>query len=185
MISDHLLPPELYNLLQNHYNIVGVLKIPDFDFDISYLTEFFTKNKKSVFAPNDRFIIQHQDTDIYIKECSVGINLRNLFQVLIKLDIPLYTLIIWTNHYGLQKELDIFCKDRHPLDRPTLLESFSTILNVGSYGSYCDLDISIDQIKMHALSMMGRDRSHRFALYNVLKNLDSNRVAVSIEGLTL
>jgi hypothetical protein len=182
MTASDIMPAELTSALKSYFNIVGTTNFVKFDHDWDQLKNFFRQTRKETFDPLDRYIIQHQDTDIYISECSVGINLRNFFQVIQSMDIPVYTLIIWTNHIGLQQEIDILCKNQHPLDRPTLIESFCTTTHVGTEDYYNDWSISADQIEIHALSMMGANRSHRFAFYNSLKHIDKNKLALSIKG---
>lgn len=171
------MPKELITLLNENFNIVGTIKIMDVDHNFDLLKEFFISTKKEVFEYNDRYVIEHQDTDIYIPEMSVGVNLRNFFHIVNELDIPLFTILIWTNHFGIQREIDILCKN----DKPTILESFCDILHVSN--NYKNIPLSPESIKHHALSMMGATRSHRFALYNELKNEDPNKVALSIKGI--
>jgi hypothetical protein len=178
-----IMPAELTSALKSHFNIIGTINFTEFDHDWNQLEHFFKQTRKETFDPLDRYIIQHQDTDIYISECSVGINLRNFFQMVKSIDIPVYTLIIWTNHIGLQQEIDILCKNQPLCDRPTLIESFCTTVHVGTEDYYDNWDINADQIEIHALSMMGANRSHRFALYNSLKHIDKNKLALSIKGV--
>jgi hypothetical protein len=177
------MPPELYNALNQHYNVLGTIEFKHFDCNWEVLEKFFKSTRKDEFDPLDRYIIQHQDTDVYINECSVGLNLRNFINMAIHLDIPVYTLIIWTNHFGLQKEIDILCKDQHINNRPTIIESFCALAHIADHDRYKDYEIAADQIKIHALSMMGANRSHRFALYNALKHIGSDKIAMSIKGL--
>lgn len=176
-----MIPKELQIALESRYNIIGNIEFKQFDHDWGHLRNFFETTKKENFTNNDRYVIEHQDTDIYVKEMSVGVNFRNLFQIITELDIPFYTIIIWTNHYGLQKEIDLMCQHQHVKDRPTLIESFCTNTHTTEY--YRDVPINIDHIQHHALSMIGANRSHRFALYNALKHVDAQKLAISIQGL--
>jgi hypothetical protein len=174
------MPTAMLNVLKSKFNIIGQAEFKQFDADWDFLENFFQTTHKETFDINDRYIFNHQDTDIYIPECRVGINFRNFFEVARKNDIPFYTILIWTNHIGIQQEIDIICANRHCTDRPTVIESFCTTSHVSD--SYSNVQINIEQIQYHALSMMGANRSHRYALYNSLKHIDSSKLAISIKG---
>ncbi len=178
--KNELIPPEILAVLQTQFKIIDSIVFPNFDTNWNVLRTFFINTKKQEYHRNDRYLIVHQDTDIYINEMCVGVNLRNFFQVVQEIDIPFYTLIIWTNHFGLQKEIDILCKNRHAKDRPMLIESFSATTHINDHYHVVDLDA--DQIEYHAISMMGAGRSHRLALYHELKDLDPSKIAVTIQG---
>lgn len=173
-----LIPVEISELLNSRFNIIDSLEFKQFDMDWKNLRTILTNTKKSEFSANDRYIIVHQDTDIYIHEMQVGVNLRNFFQIAAEIDIPFYTFIFWTNHFGLQQELDILCRNRHPKDRPMLIESFAATAHIGDY--YTEFAVDQDQIEYHALSMIGAGRSHRYALYNEIKNIGPDKLALSI-----
>ena len=175
-----MIPAEIIDLLTKKYNIIGNIAFQQFDHDWDHLRSFFQHTKKTKFDRLDRYMITHQDTDIYLPEMSVGLNLRNFFEIVNELDIPLFTILIWTNHFGLQKELDILHRARHPKDRPTVIESFCTRSHVAD--SYVDQNLAIDEIQYHALSMMRANRSHRFAVYHALKHLDPEKLVMSIRG---
>lgn len=176
--KSQLMPVETFDLLNNKYNLIDAIAFKAFDFDWNVLRQFFFATRKSKFDPRDRYIIEHQDTDIYLDHMTVGVNLRNFFHIARDIDIPFYTLIFWTNHFGLKQEIDLLCQNRHVLDRPLVIESFCARKHVADV--YQDSDISIDSISHHALSMMGHNRSHRFALYHALKNIPTDRLAISI-----
>lgn len=173
-----LLPCEILDLLNSRFHIIDVMHFKQFDLDWSHLRKILTNTKKSVYAPDDRYIIIHQDTDVYIPEMCVGLNLRNFFQIVRAVDIPFYTFVIWTNHFGIQREIDILCQDLHPKDRPMLIESFCATTHVGD--NYRNTEVDQDQIEYHAISMMGTSRSHRYALYTEIKHVGTDKLVLSI-----
>jgi hypothetical protein len=181
MRSKCLIPREIQDLLEKKYNIVGNIEFKDFDHDLQFLRNFFQTTKKNSFDSLDRYIIEHQDTDIYVPEMCVGVNIRNFFEIVNELDIPLFTILIWTNHFGLQKEIDVLTRGCHPNNRPTIIESFCARTHVAN--SYQEVDIAENEIKFHGLSMMGSNRSHRYALYHALKHLSPDKLAISIRGV--
>jgi hypothetical protein len=182
MSSNHLMINELKDCLYQSYNILGHIRFKDFDFDWDSLRDFLKKTKKNTFDPLDRYIIEHQDTDIYIKEFLVGVNLRNFFAIVNEFNLPLFTLIIWTNHYGIKKEIEIICKNNGMYDQPTVIESFVTNRRHAST-NYTDIDINIDDITYHSLCLLGANRSHRFALYNQLKHISQDTLVLTVRGL--
>lgn len=172
------MPREIRELLDSRFNIIEVIEFKQFDQNWNHLRQVLTSTQKTVFAPDDRYIIIHQDTDIYIPEMCVGVNLRNFFQIAKKIGIPFYTFVFWTNHFGIQKEIDILCQDQHPKDRPMLIESFCATTHVGDH--YRDLPVDQDQIEYHAVSMMNATRAHRYALYTEIKHFGPDKLALSI-----
>lgn len=181
MHGNSLIPKKLLSKLYTHYNIIDQIEFKQFDENFDILKKFFLSTRKECYNINDRYIIEHQDTDVYIPHCSVGINLQNFFEIVKEVDIPLYTLLFYTNHFGITQEINKLCSTGYQSDRPTVIESFVTTSHIAE--SYTNNNIDIDQINYHALCMMGANRSHRFALYQKLQHIDPNKVAITIKGL--
>jgi uncharacterized protein YuzB (UPF0349 family) len=181
MYGKSLIPKKLLEKFCAHFNIIDLIHFNQFDENLNILRKFFLSTRKEYYDINDRYIIIHQDTDLYIPHCSVGINLQNFFAIVKEIDIPLSTLLFYTNHFGITQEIDRLCQYNHEKDRPTVIESFVTSTHMAK--NYIEKDINIDQINYHALCMMGANRSHRFALYNKLKHIDTNTLAMTIQGL--
>jgi len=173
--------PDYQQLLEQQFNILSVFETKEFDCGkINRLISKLEQSKKEVYNPDDRYIVVHFDTDFYWH--GHGINLNNLFSVWTQLDIPLYTLIYYTNHYGIKKEIDQLCQGRDAFDQPTVIE---TMINPGNYRpqGYNEFDTDITKITHHALCLMaGTMRSHRGALYNHLKHLSPEQIAMTIKG---
>jgi hypothetical protein len=172
------LPVEVFDLLDRKYHILAHWNFLEFDQNFDILRENLSLIKKDQFDSKDRIIIEHQDTDFYIKECTIGMNLRNFFCVVSELDIPFYLFIFYTNHFGIQKEFDIICKHRHPLDRPTVIESFLSTLHHDK-NKIAEIECNFDSIQVNMLCMMNLKRSHRNAVYNELKDIDDEKLALA------
>lgn len=172
------MPVEVLKVLQDRYNILAHLNFLQFDFDFTILRDQLTTIKKQEFDPTDRIIIEHQDTDFYIKECSVGINLRNFFCVVFEIDLPLYLFVFYTNHFGLTKELDMLCQTQHVKDRPTVIESFLSTRHHDPT-KIMPVDFNVDAVEFNMLCMMHLTRSHRNAVYNALQDTDSQKLALA------
>lgn len=173
--------PALHNELHCVFNIIKVFETTQFDCGkIDYLIEQLTATRKSQFDPLDRYVIVHFDTDFYWH--GHGVNLNNLFSVWKSLDIPLYTMIYYTNHHGISTEIKNLCQAQSLKDQPMVIE---TLINPGNYdiNPYDNFDANINDIEMHALCMMsGSGRSHRGAVFNHLKDQSQDHIAMTIKG---
>lgn len=185
MTSNSLeMPSEVVDLLRARYNILGHWNFLQFDFDFTILRNLLLDIKKERFDPQDRIIIEHQDTDFYIKECSVGINLRNFFCVVRELDLPLYLFVFYTNHFGLKKEFDILCGLNHANNRPTVIESFLSTRHHDNK-RIIPVDCDFEHIEFNMLCMMNLKRSHRNAVYHALKEVDDQKLALAATDANL
>jgi hypothetical protein len=173
------LTEEYKNLLYSKYNILGHLSFLDINDDFSILEKALMSVKKDIFEPNDRFILEHFDTDFYLEEYPYGFNIKNTFTAFNNSDTPLFTLLLITNHFGIGKEISALSLDA--CDYPTIIETFITKLHYTS--SYNPLDVCVQEIVKPAICMLGANRSHRFALFNQFKEKNLlNNIAVSIKG---
>lgn len=177
------LDSDYVTLLQQHYNIISIVETTEFDCGNSqYLIDLLESTKKEIYNNNDRYVIVHFDTDFYWK--GHGINLNNLFAIWQELNIPLYTMIYFTNHIGISKEIEVLVKNHHPNDRPTVIESIVNRLNYNPNG-YKNFETNISSIEKHALCMLaGTHRSHRLATYNQLKDLVPDFIEMTLKKST-
>lgn len=167
------------SMLYEKYNIVGHLEFKQFDHNFLSLEEYLQNRKKETFSVRDRFIIEHIDTDYYVDGFPYGFNLYNLFTAFKKVDIPLFTILLFTNHFGIEEEVNGLIEDRR--DFPTIVYSFVTKTHYSTKYSHCDIDTS--SITMPAVCMLGKPRSHRNALYCYFEAQDLlDRVAVSMRS---
>jgi len=176
----NLMPNKLMDQLKQKFNIIGHTKFTQFDHDPDFLRSLFASTYKTHYDSKDKYIIEHLDTDVYLPTSNVGILLQNFFEIVKEFDVPLHTIILYTNHIGIQREIDVLCQYAHPSDRPTIIESFSATTHLAP--KYNDIDTNEDEIEHQALCMMGRTRSHRFALYHQLSDIDSTRLVLTIRG---
>ncbi len=178
-----LLTNKYYNKLKSVYNILDTIEFKEFDLDFNVLKDRLSQIKQKHYDVNDRIVIEHFDTDYYDYSIfKFGVNLYNLMTVIKELDIPYFVFVFVTNHFGLQQEVEEILQD-HPIgDRPTIIETFIIITHYNS-DIVEDLPVNTQEIKHAGLSMMGRNRSHRYSLYNYLnKNNLLDEVPVSIRG---
>lgn len=155
--------PAYRNVLYKKYKILGHLEFKMFDQDFSILEKYLIKHKKEQYDFNERFIIEHIDTDFYLPDFPYGFNLYNLVYAFQSADIPLFTLLLFTNHFGIKKELDRLV----PTESPTVIETF--IVSTHWTTNYAPVEVNPDAIEIPAISMVGQNRPHRNTLYHFLK----------------
>jgi hypothetical protein len=184
-ISNKHIPDRFYDLLSKHFTILETIHFLQFDKDYDILREKLSNLKKQTFAPNEKIIIEHCETDYYNRNIlKHGLYLYNFFSIVKSIDIPLSVFVIFTSHFGIEEEINEILIDHPEDDRPLIFETFiEKPVYDSSPNAYKDIDINIDKIKYQGLSMMGAPRSHRFALYNYLvKNNLLDKIKVSIRA---
>jgi hypothetical protein len=172
--------PGIRQVLTENYNIIDCLEFKQFDLDFDWLAKWLHANQRDSFDVNDRFVIVHFDSDFYWKKN--GINLNNFFEMWKYYDLPLYTIILYTNHIGIRQEVNSICKRYHSSDQPTVIE---TVVNAIGYqpDRYADISINANAIDMHAVCLMGgTPRSHRWATFNHLRDLSPDCIAMTLTG---
>ena len=172
------IPEPIKNTLEKKFKIIDTISFLDFDYDFSRLIDRLSKNRKKYYAHNEKILIVHVDTDYYFEQCTVGVNLRNFFEIIKNLDISPSLFIFYTAHYGIEKEIDILCKKYHKNDRPFHIDG-SISFDINSF-KYKDVNYNFEKIKYNALCMMNEIRSHRSALYNAIKDIDSSKITIQI-----
>lgn len=165
------------DLLSQNCSIQGGAVMQEIDHDWGAAAVWLRSLWRPQFAAQDRIVIVHQDSDYYLSH-KYGINLNNLFEIWTECDIPVYTMLLYTNHFGISQEIEQICSERRLQDRPTVIE-----VPITEYpgASFPDPALDPSQIALHAVSMMaGSPRSHRHALYNHLRHLSPTHWAVTI-----
>lgn len=157
------LSPKYQKAIYNKYTIIDHIHLLDVDHNFGILETQLAKTKKDYYHPTDRYIIEHFDTDYYLPDFPYGLSLYNLFTVFKRLDIPLFTMLLATNSFGIEQEVVALSPD--PTDQPTVVCTF-----VNHAEHYRDVTISADEITVPGLCMMaGVRRVHRNAMYRFLE----------------
>lgn len=172
--------PFFLNLFTEYFNILDQFESCEFDHDPMILFHRLKKIKKDVYDINDRYIIVMFDTDYYWH--GHGINLNNIFEIWRALDIPFFTMIIYTNNFGLTREVDDLMVNHHDKDRPLVVETFINPMNY--HQATCDVfEPNINKITHHALCLMrGQERPYRYAAYTAFKDIEQDRLVMTVKG---
>lgn len=166
-----------YALLREKFNIVAEVLIMDVDRDFDKLYQFLVHRRKECFDPQDRILVSHFDTDYYDECFPVGVYLRNVFTAWQRADLPMFTMLLFTNHLGISREVDLLCQSRHSDDRPTVIETIVSQQHVRV--GIVEPELDVDSISHHALTMLGTNRSHRHALINHLAHISPDKLVLA------
>jgi len=94
-------------ILTDKYNIKLYIDSIDYDYEYDKLDDDVRVLADYKFMPDDIIIVAVHDTCFY-SNCSYGLNifLHNLYIILRKYDIPREFLLLLSNYYGIQKEIE-------------------------------------------------------------------------------
>lgn len=98
---------EVIDEFQRRYDLVGIINLVFFDLDLDKLTHEFQQWSKVKFEPQQRLLVLHHDTDYYVE--NQGNTTYNVIKLLGEYRIPTEHVIILTNHYGLEQEVQHQC----------------------------------------------------------------------------
>tara|TARA_B100001057_G_scaffold207381_1_gene208079 strand:- start:1513 stop:2088 length:576 start_codon:yes stop_codon:yes gene_type:complete len=168
--------------IQKKFNIIALLDINYMDHDWDILKDILVATRKSVYEPKDRYVIVHTDTDYYLPGCPYGFSIFNLVRTFLHNNIPLYTMLLVTDHKGIKKEFKILIpKEMHEHNFPTIVDDcLTSIVNTRIGMNQEETHFKESEIVKHGVSMMGVPRVHRNMLYNQLREknlLDAYAVA--------
>jgi len=176
----------LFNLLSSKFNIITALNLRDLGISYDSMNVFrsdLMKVHQKHYSNHDRILISHMDTDYYDSNYPYGIWISNLIRTFNEFDIPLFTLIIITNHYGLKNEVNMLTTGNRKF-KPLVIETLLSDALLGNYNNNVNKLINSNNIQYSGLCMMGQSRSHRNAMYNFINNESLiNNVALSYNTL--
>lgn len=180
MYENTELPTEYREFIDSKYNVIGQIYLADHNCEFMQVEKLLMSMKIDYFLPNDRIVIEYFETDYYLPEFPYGFTLYNLFTAFKKIDLPLFTMLLVTNSFGIEEEVNRLLVDKN--DRPTVI---STFLSTRHYANnYADVSIDADEITTPGISMLGYNRVHRNLLYNFIdKNNLLDLIAVSFRKI--
>ena len=161
----------------DNIEVVGHLHLWQYehDFDALYwrLKELYQEN----YAPNQKIVIIHDDTDYYYHRNPTGFYIHNLMSILSHVDISPGVLIFLTSHVGLEAGLEPFITNDN--DRPLIIHPLLGFVNSSFVYSCSDFELmkfrhcSRDKnIEKNAMCLLGSARSHRVLLYQLMSMFD-------------
>lgn len=178
-VETHLSAAALAQLAQ-YYHIRASAVMLEFDHDFDQFAQWLAHHGQINYAAQEKILIVHFDSDYYLPD-GYGVNLNNLFEVWTGLGVPVSAMILYTNHLGMTAEVEKICQTLGVQDRPVVLETLLTKYNHAQLHSTWP---AVDQVNTHAVCLMaGSPRSHRYALYNHLRDLVPQNIILTINGI--
>jgi hypothetical protein len=108
------------------------------------------------------------DTDYYDPLLPCGNFIINLIRIFKDKQIPFFTLLFITNHFGIHREFDKLLSDYDLSDRPTIVQSLLSPVLL-SKDINTNIKIDLNNIQMQGICMMGTKRTHRIGVLNYFK----------------
>jgi hypothetical protein len=96
---------EVLDIVNDRYTVLDIIDLIQYDSQLEKLDELLLRYTNHIFSFDERILIFHHDTDYYTSVESTGFTLYNLCVLLKKHRIPHEFLIMFTNHYGIEKEV--------------------------------------------------------------------------------
>lgn len=162
--------PIILNTIKAKYKIICELDLLTLDQDPMSIFNTLSQINKSDFSPEEKIIVYHYDTDYYLE--NTGFTLTNLLRCLKFLQISPSTVLMLTNHHGIEKEIkDFFEKNfvdfDYKHDQIKIFESNHTCLQTTPDPLSTELDKELIQSPFSCL--FGTKRTHRVVLLSQLQ----------------
>jgi hypothetical protein len=90
------------DLIKQHYHVVDMIDLWDYDSEPSKLQEILGKYSNKHFDHTQRLIVLYHETDYFPKFGIIGNNMYNFLKICAALSIPMEKVMILTNHYGIE-----------------------------------------------------------------------------------
>ena len=158
-------------VLNKKFNILGEFDIVNYDHDFNLLQSRLLIFSSHTFSHADKFIIVHYDTDYYMPNSNYGLSIYNLYKTFLELDISLSTMIIVTNHKGIESDFkNLIPLHEQQYNFPIIIDTLISTSNWYEELRPTLKDIEFNaNISHNAICMMGAKRIHRNILFNVFK----------------
>ena len=91
--------------LRSKFNVIEFVALVNTDNNFEELKKQLLKSKLDFYTPNDRYVIEDNDTHFFMPGCSYSLSWYNLIQTFLDTDIPLSSMIVLYNGYGLLEKI--------------------------------------------------------------------------------
>ncbi len=152
--------PDIVNALHNRYEILYWcdLGIDDLDLDLDQLYSEFKKFENFTFAPNQRIVILHRETDYYTSPDANGFTLWNLFKIYSELNIPTEYTILLTSQPTVKQET---VRLSQLFNLPNMQVKFMPYQWLPQPRVIQPIDSNVEQIQYPYVCLNGQPRMHR------------------------
>lgn len=97
------------DIVKSKFEILKIIDFADYNertFTLEQFEEVLASYQNYVFAPNQRILVVHHDTDYYINTTSHGFMLYNFFVLIDRYKLPQEFFIFLTNQFGILPEIN-------------------------------------------------------------------------------
>jgi hypothetical protein len=152
--------PEIVYALHDRYEILYWcdLGIDDLDLDLDRLYSEFKQFENFTFAPNQRIVILHRETDYYTVPNADGFTLWNLFKIYSELNIPTEYTILLTSQPTVKQETVRLAQS---FNLPNMQVKFIPYQWLPEPKVIQPIDSNVDQIQYPYVCLNGQPRMHR------------------------
>ena len=157
---NYYIDKRVIDLIESKYEVLEYIDVHKFMPYPDLLNELFASYARFEFADNQRIILLDHETDYYPSSDSVGFTMYNVIVLLAFHNIPLKNVILFSNIYGLQEEINKLTQELYNGEN---LKVINTVL----WNYYRDdsgyTDINPDNLKIEFLYCCPnrRNRLHR------------------------
>ena len=180
--------------LQSKFNVIEFIDANAIDSNFEDLKKQLLKSKLDCYTPNDRYVIDDDDTHYYLPGCSYSLTWYNMIKTFLDADIPLSSMIIFYNGYGLLEQILplIPAELQNQQCFPYIIDRKSDCWLLAG-GDLDDMFIEkfnkdkpiTNNITKHAITMLGAHRTHRNILYNHIKEKKLfNKIATAYNNVS-
>ena len=163
---------------EKKYSIIGQFDLTHVTSDPQTFFDILKSLQKSHYAPNEKIIISHFDTDFYLTN-GIGLHLYNLLELLRQLDISLSSVIFFTNNEGIQQEIKNHIEKKY--HNHDFVNDYLKIIGCNYQLMMCPETVpdhvinsgsELDKIEKKFICLNGHKRNHRIFFLSLLKDLN-------------
>lgn len=154
------------DLVKQKYQIIEIVDLSEHDLDPESMAVCLSKHCNANFDNNQRLVVLHHDTDYYPSINSVGNTIYNFIRLCANYQIPLDKVIVLTNNYGVEAEIN-------SLVRQICNEDSITVIYTAQWFDFPDMPLQPHQldaeIKKLYCCLNGKMRQHRILTLSMLQ----------------
>lgn len=151
--------------IDSNIKVIGVvdLHVADHSCDLLYSTLY--KLKKDYYAPDEKIIVLHTDTEYFYHGNNLGFTTHNLFSCWRNLNIPFHVMVMYTTQFGIHQSIDPFIVST--ADTPTIVP---IVVDDRCWINICNFPkFEVKKnILYPAVCLLGRSRNHRVKMFQYL-----------------
>lgn len=160
--------PAVEETINKKFKVLTHIDLPLADYQPAYLDNALKSFEHHKFKDNEIILVTHYDTQYYMPHYNISITLFNLHLTLSTYNIPSEFVIMFSNHYGIEKELKELSKIFNFENQIQSFVSFYDI--IGTTNTVPNIDVNHNQIEHLFCCINGQQRTSRLLFLALLKH---------------